>query len=42
MNQCGIDQSASLEENGLDQLVSTVKVPVVTGQDKKLFDCEMR
>ena len=39
----GSDQSASLEENGLDQLVSTVrKVPVVIGtEDKKLFDCEI-
>ena len=38
----GSDQSASLEENGLDQLVSTVrKVPIVIGDvDKKMFDCE--
>lgn len=38
----GSDQSASLEEIGLSQLVSTVrKIPIVIGsEDKKMFDCE--
>ena len=39
----GSDQSASLEEIGLSQLVSTVrKIPIVIGsEDKKMFDCEI-
>ena len=38
----GSDQSASLEENGLKQLISAVrKVPIVVGKDEKqIFDIE--
>ena len=40
----GSDQSASLEENGLKQLVSAVrKVPIVVGKDEKqIFDIEKK
>ena len=39
----GSDQSASLEEKGLEQLVSTIrKIPIVVGEeDKKMFNCEI-
>ena len=39
----GSDQSASLEEAGLRELISVVrKVPIIIGEeDKKLFDCEV-
>ncbi len=39
----GSDQSASLEEKGLEQLVSTIrKIPIVVGEeDKKIFNCEI-
>ena len=39
----GSDQAASLEENGLRELVNVVrKIPIVVGtKDKHLFDCEM-
>jgi N-acetylneuraminate synthase len=38
----GSDQAASLEENGLRELVNIVrKIPKVIGKDdKKIFDCE--
>ena len=39
----GSDQSASLEEKGLEQLVSIIrKIPIVIGkEDKKMLDCEI-
>ena len=39
----GSDQSASLEQRGLEELVSIVrKVPIVIGnEDKKMFNCEI-
>lgn len=39
----GSDQSASLEEEGLNNLVSIIrKIPIVIGnEDKKLFNCEI-
>ena len=39
----GSDQSASLEEAGLRELISVArKVPIIMGsEDKKLFDCEV-
>jgi N-acetylneuraminate synthase len=39
----GSDQSASLEQRGLEELVSVVrKIPVVIGnQDKKILNCEI-
>ena len=39
----GSDQSASLEESGLRELVSIVrKIPIIVGnEDKQLFDCEV-
>ena len=38
----GSDQSASLEESGLKDLVSIIrKIPIVVGnEEKKIFDCE--
>ena len=39
----GSDQSASLEQRGLEELVAIVrKVPIVIGnENKKIFDCEI-
>jgi len=39
----GSDQSASLEESGLRELVAIVrKIPTLIGnEDKKIFDCEV-
>lgn len=40
--EVGSDQSASLEESGLKELVSIIrKIPIVVGnEEKKIFDCE--
>jgi sialic acid synthase SpsE len=39
----GSDQAASLEINGLKELVTIIrKIPVITGtQEKKIFECEI-